>query len=163
MLNMGATMPRGRYESCIEFTLPFDAEVVATAHSEDSSGPMRTSLPSMLFAAAGTPAAIMASDALRSCGIVRARPPTNRTIMTANRVQPCRVFPTHLPNVYVSAAGMSRIENISKKFASGAPPSKGCAEFTLKKPPPLVPELLDGDLTRDRSSRDRLAGTPGCR
>ena len=35
-------------ESCIELTEPFDAEVVATAHSAELATPKRTSLPSML-------------------------------------------------------------------------------------------------------------------
>ncbi len=37
--------------------------------------------------------------------------------------------------------------------------SKGCAPFTLKKPPPLVPKHLDGDLAGDRAERERLLGT----
>ena len=35
-------------ESCIELTEPFDADVVATAHSVEFATPSRTSLPSML-------------------------------------------------------------------------------------------------------------------
>ena len=38
----------GMNESCIELTEPFDAEVVATAHSAELATPKRTSLPSML-------------------------------------------------------------------------------------------------------------------
>src|SRR5690242_18550639 len=37
---------------------------------------------------------------------------------------------------------MSRIASISKKFESGVAFSNGWAEFTLKKPPPLVPSCL---------------------
>jgi hypothetical protein len=39
MLNIGGTMASGWYESCMESTLPFDAAVVATAHSADWSVP----------------------------------------------------------------------------------------------------------------------------
>jgi hypothetical protein len=39
MLNIGATIASGWYESCIELTLPFDASVVATAHRLDRSVP----------------------------------------------------------------------------------------------------------------------------
>ena len=35
-------------ESCIELTEPFDAAVVAVAHSAELAMPKRTSLPSML-------------------------------------------------------------------------------------------------------------------
>ena len=37
---------------------------------------------------------------------------------------------------------MSRIANISKKLLRGVGFSKGWAEFTLKKPPPLAPSCL---------------------
>ena len=37
---------------------------------------------------------------------------------------------------------MSRIASISMKFDSGVGFSNGCAEFTLKNPPPFVPSCL---------------------
>ena len=37
---------------------------------------------------------------------------------------------------------MSRIASISRKFESGVGFSNGCAELTLKKPPPFVPSCL---------------------
>ena len=39
--------------------------------------------------------------------------------------------------------------------------SNGIALFTLKKPPPLVPELLDRDLRGGRAERERLVERPG--
>ena len=35
-----------------------------------------------------------------------------------------------------------RIESSSRKLPNGLPPSNGCAEFTLKNPPPFVPSCL---------------------
>ncbi len=37
---------------------------------------------------------------------------------------------------------MRKIASISSKFVSGVGFSYGCAEFALKKPPPLVPSSL---------------------
>ena len=37
---------------------------------------------------------------------------------------------------------MSRMASSSRKFESGVGFSEGCAELTLKKPPPLVPSCL---------------------
>jgi hypothetical protein len=47
-----------------------------------------------------------------------------------------------IPKVWVSAAGISRIRNISMKFVSGLGLSNGCALLALKKPPPFVPSSL---------------------
>ena len=69
-------------------------------------------------------------------------PPRNSTLIAAKIVQPCRVLPTQRPNVYVSAAGMQRIRNISSRLLNGVGFSKGCAELALRKPPPFVPSSL---------------------
>src|SRR5262249_53161402 len=45
---IGTMPPSGMNDSCIAFTEPFDAAVVALAHNADSAGPNRASLPSML-------------------------------------------------------------------------------------------------------------------
>jgi len=42
------------------------------------------------------------------------------------------------PRVTVRAAGMRKMENISKKFERGVGFSNGCALLVLKKPPLLV-------------------------
>ena len=59
-----------------------------------------------------------------------------------NSTQPWRWLPANLPNMYVSAAGIARIDSISTKLVSGVGFSNGCAELALKKPPPLVPSSL---------------------
>ena len=46
------------------------------------------------------------------------------------------------PYVAVRPAGMTRIASISTKLESHVGFSKGIAELTLKKPPPLVPSIL---------------------
>ena len=48
IIDMGIIPPSGVKLSCIEFTEPFDAAVVATAHRLELAMPKRTSLPSML-------------------------------------------------------------------------------------------------------------------
>ena len=45
-----------------------------------------------------------------------------------------------------------------KKLLRGVGFSKGCAALTLKKPPPLVPELLDGLLRGDGADGEHLVG-----
>src|SRR5215831_11503149 len=96
MLNIGASPPSGWYESSIELTLPLDASVVVTDHKEDSSGPIRTSLPSRFGADADTPAACIAGVAVRSPGTVITSPTTSRTHITENSIQPWRTLPTIL-------------------------------------------------------------------
>ena len=46
------------------------------------------------------------------------------------------------PKVKQSAAGMRRIASTSRRLLKGVGFSSGCAELTLKKPPPLVPSCL---------------------
>jgi hypothetical protein len=99
MLNIGIIPASGWYESCIELTLPFDASVVVTIHSEPSSTLNRTSLPSRFGAAAETPAARIAGVASCSPGAAITMPTTMRIHIDANSAQPWRRLPTILPNV----------------------------------------------------------------
>ena len=46
------------------------------------------------------------------------------------------------PYIAVRPAGISRIASISTKFESHVGFSYGCAELTLKNPPPFVPSSL---------------------
>ena len=81
-------------------TLPFDASVVATAHSDDWSGPYRTSLPSMFGADAEMPAARMACVAVCSCGTVSHETGDEQDHHgREDAPSPARTFPTILPNV----------------------------------------------------------------
>ena len=50
--------------------------------------------------------------------------------------------PTIFPYMNTSAPGMISTSSISKKFVKPVGFSNGCAEFELKKPPPLVPSSL---------------------
>src|SRR5574343_277674 len=47
-----------------------------------------------------------------------------------------------MPKVMHKAAGIRKMARTSRKLASGVGFSKGWAELTLKKPPPLVPSCL---------------------
>ena len=111
--------------------------------------PKRTSLPSMLppacsaLAAWSTPSA--ARRGLPACSAATHEQRAARRRRRSSRraaPSPGGVSPTITPNVKQSAAGISRIASTSRKFESGVGFSNGCAEFTLKKPPPFVPSCL---------------------
>ena len=78
----GARPPSGVNESCIAFTEPLDAAVVAVAQIAESVMPKRTSLPSMFCSipSSGLPA--------RSDSRHTARKPMNTTVMAASSAQP---------------------------------------------------------------------------
>ena len=78
------------------------------------------------------------------------------TNITAKIAHPCRTLPTILPNVYVSAAGINRIENISMKLPKGRPALEGVRGVDVEEPAAVRPELLDRDLTRDRTTGEHL-------
>ena len=93
-------------ESCIELTEPFDAEVVATAHSAELATPKRASLPSMLppglvaVATWSTPSVVSTGlPALLRAHSRAASSATKMSVIAASRAQPWRVSPTILPNV----------------------------------------------------------------
>ena len=84
---------------------PFEAAVVAVAHSAELTMPKRTSLPSMLppgcksLAVMSTPSA--ASRGLPCCSAQtqRARSATKISVIAASTAQPWRVSPTIWPKV----------------------------------------------------------------
>ena len=138
--------------------------------------PKRISLPSMLppeeasLAAVSAPARASAGLPACSAATVTAEQGheddrhgrEQRPALSRGR-RPCA------PKVKHSAAGMSRIASISRKLESGVGFSNGCAEFTLKKPPPLVPSCLmatceaagpDGDASARAST---ASPSPACR
>ena len=61
---MGIIPPSGVKLSCIEFTEPFDAAVVATAHRLELAMPKRTSLPSMLAGSSPSAAKLVIAGGL---------------------------------------------------------------------------------------------------
>ena len=144
----GTSPPSGVYESCIELTEPLEAAVVAAAQIVDEAMPKRASLPSMLppgwssEACWSAPAAVSAGLPPCSNAVVRRIAGTSTTSIAASSAHPCRRSRTMIPKVRHSAAGMSRIERVSRRLESGVGFSNGCAELTLKKPPPLVPSCL---------------------
>ncbi len=145
---MGTRPPSGVKLSCIALTEPFEAAVVATAQSALFVMPKRVSLPSMLPPAwsaletRSAPAPESAGLPACSAATVAKSSGTKITSIAASTAQPWRRSPTSRPKVKQSAAGMSRIASTSRKFDSGVGFSNGCAELTLKKPPPLVPSCL---------------------
>ena len=95
----GTSPPSGVNESCIEFTEPFDAAVVAVAHSAELVTPNRTSLPSMLPSDCSTPSSPRIGLPACSESTHTARKPTNTTVIAARSAQPWRVSPTMRPKV----------------------------------------------------------------
>src|SRR5262245_43935966 len=93
-------------------------------------------------AAMSTPRAAWIGLPRASAQYVVTTPLKNRMNIAAHTAQPCACLLTIHPNVHVSAEEMMRIEYTSRKFVHGVGFSNGCAELTLKKPPPLVPSCL---------------------
>ena len=132
----------------MELTEPLEAAVVAVAHRAELAMPKRTSLPSMLppdcsaLAVWSTPClaracAVLLGHARRPPAAARRSPssPPAAPSPGACRRPSRRRCSTARPEI-------SRIDSSSRKFESGVGFSKGWAELTLKKPPPLVPSCL---------------------
>ena len=66
-----------------------------------------------------------------SAGRRSATPIANTANIARNTIQACRRASTILPNMNTCAAGISRIESISRKFVSPFGFSNGTAEFEL--------------------------------
>ena len=102
---IGTSPPNGVNESCIEFTDPFDAAVVAVAQSAEDAMPNRASLPSMLppmFVAVATGSApSLDNNGLPPCSARHAAisKTTNTAVIAASSAHPSRVSPIILPNV----------------------------------------------------------------
>jgi hypothetical protein len=103
--HIGTRPPSGVNESCIALTEPFDAAVVAVAHSVELTIPKRVSLPSMLppdctaDACWSTPAPTSAGLPACSATVHAISSGTKITSIVTSSDQPCRVSPTILPNV----------------------------------------------------------------
>ena len=62
----------------------------------------------------------------------------------------------HLAERVAEAAGISRMDSSSRKFASGVGFSNGWAEFDVEKSAAVGAELLDRDLRGGRAHGERL-------
>jgi hypothetical protein len=146
--HIGTRPPSGREGVVHALTEPLEAAVVAVAHRAELTMPKRASLPSMLPPACNSEACRGPGPSARTagCRLVRRRArhsrPTNMSVMAA-RMAPALAHVTHqAAEGETSAAGISRIASSWAKLVSGVGFSSGCAELTLKKPPPLVPSCL---------------------
>ena len=100
-------------------------------------------------------AGLLGHDARRAAARRR-----STVIAAEQRPALARVAAPSSPNVKQSAAGISRIASTSRKFESGVGFSNGCAELTLKKPPPFVPSCLIAICEAAGPSGDHLLGRP---
>ena len=66
----------------------------------------------------------------------------NITTKEPKNTQPCLVLASMVPKVTVSAEGIKSMDRMCSTLLKGVGFSNGCAAFTLKKPPPLVPMCL---------------------
>lgn len=108
----------------MELTAPEEVPVVEAAKIVDPHRPKRTSLPSI------EPDAPAAADT--SAHVVRATLPSHSRPANDVRAQPWRRSPTTIPNVRVSANGMTSIRKTAQRFVNGVGFSKGCEELALK-------------------------------
>ena len=128
--------------------------------------PKRTSLPSMLPpAAARSP-----SDRRRATRAPGCRPAPAHAASTSERHEEhdhrdeqrpaLPRDPDHLAEREAQRRRDQQDREHSRKFDSGVGFSNGCAEFTLKKPPPLVPSCLIAICDAAGPSAMRLLGRP---
>ena len=128
--------------------------------------PKRTSLPSMLPPACMRAGLLDRRPRAASAGLPRLLAPDSTCQQRhkdhehRRQARPslaaCRRPSRRMCNT--SAAGISRIDSSSKKFDSGVGFSNGCAELTLKNPPPLVPSCLIAICDAAGPTGDRLFG-----
>ena len=137
MFTMGTAPPLAVSASWPPFTEPFEASVVAVAQRAVFAMPNRTSLSARLpplepsSIARFTPESRSTCDPCCSDGRAIATPIANIANMAAKIAQPCLAEPTIRPNMNVRAAGIRRIDSISRKFERAVGFSKGTAEFEL--------------------------------
>jgi len=127
----------------MELTEPFDAAVVAVAHSDElvmPNGPPCLPCCRRLKGRRGLIDAEGVKAGLPSAPRRRTPEGAPRTSRSSRRRWPSlpRVF-DHLSERVARRAAMRRIARSWKKLDSPVGFSKGWAEFTLKKPPPFVP------------------------
>ena len=141
--------PSGMNESCIELTEPFDADVVADG-PQRRVGDAEAQLPCLpccrrhcvALATWSAPSCVSTGLPALRAHTWRSAAATKIDVIAASSAQPCRVSPTISRTCSKAPPGISRIASNSRKLDSGVGFSNGCAELTLKKPPPLVPSCL---------------------
>ena len=118
MSHIGTSPPSGVKLSCIAFTEPFEAAVVAVAQSADDATPKRTSLPSMLPGRSGRLRAAARSGLPRCSADAQSSEGRHHDARSSPRTAPSRAAAdfTMAPKVKQSAAGMSRIASSSTKL-----------------------------------------------
>ena len=147
--HIGTRPPSGVNESCIELTEPFDAAVVAVAQSAEFDDAEARFLAfhvaarlAMRVADVSTPAA-RAPDCRGCSAQTHTREQRDEHDRHRGEQRPALArVADHAAEGVAERAGISRIASISRKFDSGVGFSNGCAELTLKKPPPFVPSCL---------------------
>src|SRR5215475_7161815 len=127
MLNSATPPPNGVNESWNEFTAPVEVTVVDAANSDDAGMPNATFLPSI-----AAPAALAATpECWFSKTLIKAADASHRITITERIAYPWRLSFTIVPNVRVSANGITRIRKISKMLVNGFGFSNGWAELAL--------------------------------
>ena len=139
-------------------TEPLEVAVVIAAHVAEATGPFRTSLPSMLRARA-TASPSVAELGWSSAQMAMPAPARSRAIITPKTTAACARSLIIRPNMTIEAIGIRMIETTSRMLLHGVGFSNGMGRVRPEEAAAVGPELLDRDLGRDRTHRDRL-GTP---
>src|SRR5215471_20054729 len=127
MLKSAIPPPNGVNESWNEFTAPVDVTVVDAANSDDPGMPNATFLPSI-----AAPAAVAATpECWCSKKLISDTDASHKNTITERIAYPWRLSFTIVPNVRVSANGITRIRKISNQLVNGFGFSNGWAELAL--------------------------------
>ncbi len=161
---IGTSPPSGVNESCIEFTEPFDAAVVAVAHSAEPTGPKRTSLPSMF------PPACVAEGALVDAELGQQRV----AALLAGDVEdgeghqdhdhrgedrpPLAAVAHHLAERQAQGARDQQDRDHLEEVRKRRRVLERVRRVDVEEPAAVRAELLDRDLRRGRTERQRLLG-----
>ena len=108
-------------------------------NSEVWASPRRSSLPSSEHSAPAAPQDCANPPKSPSRYAKAAVENVKIKAMAVQIVQPSRALPAIRPKVQVRPEGIRTIAKTERRFESGLGLAKGCAEFALKNPPPLVP------------------------
>ena len=169
MSHIGTRPPSGVKESCIAFTEPLEAAVVAVAQIAEFDDAEAHLLAFHVAAGLHVAGRGWSDAGPRQRGIARllaatvaARSATKTIVIAARMAQPWRESPTMRPKVMHSAAEMSRIESISRKFESGVGFSKRMRGVHVEEAAAVGAELLDGDLRGGRADGDHLLARRRC-
>ena len=164
MSHIGIIPASGMNESCIELTEPFDADVVATAHSTEFATPKRVSLPSMLPPMIGGARDLVDAELGEhrvARRLQRVRGGQQRDEHDRHRRQQRPALPgvaDHLPERVAKRRGNEQDREQFQEIRQRIRILERMRRVDVEEAAAVGAELLDGDLRRRGPERDRLLG-----